>query len=35
MFEGSKVLYARKDESTGDHSKIDDILQSCCTPVMA
>lgn len=35
VFEGSKVLYARKDESTGDHSKIDDILNSCCTTVMA
>jgi hypothetical protein len=29
------LLYARKDESTGDHSKIDDILKSCCTPVAA
>lgn len=35
VFEGSKVLYARKDESTGDHSKIDDILGSCCSTVMA
>jgi len=35
VFEGSKVLYARNDESTGDHSKIDDILNSCCTTVMA
>ncbi|KAG0578059.1 hypothetical protein KC19_5G202200 [Ceratodon purpureus] len=35
VFEGSRVLYARKDESTGDHSKIDDILNSCCSTVMA
>ncbi|CAK9208083.1 unnamed protein product [Sphagnum troendelagicum] len=35
VFDGSRLLYARKDESTGDHSKIDDILKSCCTPVAA
>lgn len=35
VFEGAKVLYARKDEATGDHSNIEDILNSCCRPMMA
>ncbi|XP_058081027.1 thioredoxin-like protein AAED1, chloroplastic [Magnolia sinica] len=34
VFKGKKLLYARKDEGTGDHAPLDDILAVCCnTPV--
>ncbi|XP_068643740.1 thioredoxin-like protein AAED1, chloroplastic [Aristolochia californica] len=31
VFKGKSLLYARKDEGTGDHAPLDDILNICCT----
>ncbi|GAV69052.1 AhpC-TSA_2 domain-containing protein [Cephalotus follicularis] len=30
VFKGKQLLYARKDEGTGDHAPLDDILDICC-----
>ncbi|CAA0829082.1 Thioredoxin superfamily protein [Striga hermonthica] len=30
VFKGKQLLYARKDEGTGDHAPLDDILNICC-----
>ncbi|KAK4791247.1 hypothetical protein SAY86_031660 [Trapa natans] len=30
VFKGKELLYARKDEGTGDHAPLDDILNVCC-----
>ncbi|GAA0175243.1 hypothetical protein LIER_28461 [Lithospermum erythrorhizon] len=30
VFKGNQLLYARKDEGTGDHAPLDDILDICC-----
>ncbi|CAK9184126.1 unnamed protein product [Ilex paraguariensis] len=30
VFRGKQLLYARKDEGTGDHAALDDIFDVCC-----
>ncbi|XP_054823002.1 thioredoxin-like protein AAED1, chloroplastic [Prosopis cineraria] len=30
VFKGRQLLYARKDEGTGDHAPLDDIFEVCC-----
>ncbi|KAF8101498.1 hypothetical protein N665_0205s0088 [Sinapis alba] len=30
VFQGNKLLYGRKDEGTGDHPSLDDVLNVCC-----
>lgn len=30
VFKGKQLLYARKDEGTGDHAPLDDVLDVCC-----
>ncbi|XP_056171591.1 thioredoxin-like protein AAED1, chloroplastic isoform X2 [Syzygium oleosum] len=30
VFKGKELLYARKDEGTGDHAPLDDIFDICC-----
>ncbi|XP_071915812.1 thioredoxin-like protein AAED1, chloroplastic isoform X3 [Coffea arabica] len=30
VFRGKELLYARKDEGTGDHAPLDDIINICC-----
>ncbi|KAJ7952720.1 Thioredoxin-like protein AAED1, chloroplastic [Quillaja saponaria] len=30
VFKGNQLLYARKDEGTGDHAPLDDIFDVCC-----
>ncbi|KAL2499564.1 Thioredoxin superfamily protein [Abeliophyllum distichum] len=30
VFKGKQLLYARKDEGTGDHAPLDDIFDICC-----
>ncbi|XP_019415341.1 PREDICTED: thioredoxin-like protein AAED1, chloroplastic isoform X3 [Lupinus angustifolius] len=30
VFRGKQLLYARKDEGTGDHAPLDDIFDVCC-----
>ncbi|KAB1199168.1 hypothetical protein CJ030_MR0G027028 [Morella rubra] len=30
VFKGKQLLYARKDEGTGDHAPLDDIFDACC-----
>ncbi|KAL6636983.1 hypothetical protein ACP70R_024555 [Stipagrostis hirtigluma subsp. patula] len=30
VFKGKELLYARKDEGTGDHAPLDDVLNVCC-----
>uniref|UniRef100_A0A2N9G064 Uncharacterized protein n=1 Tax=Fagus sylvatica TaxID=28930 RepID=A0A2N9G064_FAGSY len=30
VFKGKELLYARKDEGTGDHAPLDDIFDVCC-----
>ncbi|XP_057724510.1 uncharacterized protein LOC130940313 isoform X2 [Arachis stenosperma] len=30
VFKGKELLYARKDEGTGDHAPLDDIFEVCC-----
>ncbi|KAL6012899.1 hypothetical protein ACLOJK_003388 [Asimina triloba] len=31
VFKGKQLLYARKDEGTGDHAPLDDVLAVCCS----
>uniref|UniRef100_A0A0C9RPF9 TSA: Wollemia nobilis Ref_Wollemi_Transcript_29402_1284 transcribed RNA sequence n=1 Tax=Wollemia nobilis TaxID=56998 RepID=A0A0C9RPF9_9CONI len=31
VFKGKELLYARKDEGTGDHAPLDEVLNVCCT----
>ncbi|CAA7404293.1 unnamed protein product [Spirodela intermedia] len=35
IFKGRRLLYARKDEGTGDHAPLDDILNICCAAPVA
>ncbi|RVX23356.1 hypothetical protein CK203_000730 [Vitis vinifera] len=30
VFKGKQLLYAWKDEGTGDHAPLDDIFDACC-----
>jgi peroxiredoxin len=30
VFKGKELLYARKDEGTGDHAPLDEVLDLCC-----
>ncbi|KAK8962409.1 hypothetical protein KSP40_PGU018239 [Platanthera guangdongensis] len=30
VFKGKELLYARKDEGTGDHAPLEDVLNICC-----
>lgn len=30
VFKGKQLLYARKDEGTGDHASLDEVLDICC-----
>ncbi|CAI8609393.1 unnamed protein product [Vicia faba] len=30
VFRGKELLYARKDEGTGDHAPLDDVFDVCC-----
>ncbi|XP_021274295.1 thioredoxin-like protein AAED1, chloroplastic isoform X2 [Herrania umbratica] len=30
VFKGKQLLYARKDEGTGDHAALDDVFEVCC-----
>ncbi|XP_077233896.1 thioredoxin-like protein AAED1, chloroplastic isoform X2 [Tasmannia lanceolata] len=30
VFKGKELLYARKDEGTGDHAPLDEIIDICC-----
>jgi len=30
VFKGKELLYARKDEGTGDHAPLDEVLNLCC-----
>ncbi|XP_002533575.2 thioredoxin-like protein AAED1, chloroplastic isoform X1 [Ricinus communis] len=30
VFKGKQLLYARKDEGTGDHASLDDVFDVCC-----
>ncbi|ONK76046.1 uncharacterized protein A4U43_C03F23310 [Asparagus officinalis] len=30
VFKGKQLLFARKDEGTGDHASLDEILNICC-----
>ncbi|ESQ31266.1 hypothetical protein EUTSA_v10004770mg [Eutrema salsugineum] len=35
VFRGKKLLYGRKDEGTGDHPSIDDVINVCCKATVA
>ncbi|KAK1268567.1 hypothetical protein QJS04_geneDACA022083 [Acorus gramineus] len=35
VFKGRELLYARKDEGTGDHAPLDEILDICCKAPVA
>lgn len=35
VFKGRQLLYARKDEGTGDHAPLDEILDICCKSPVA
>lgn len=35
VFKGKQLLYARKDEGTGDHAPLDEILDICCKAPVA
>ncbi|KAJ0967708.1 hypothetical protein J5N97_024625 [Dioscorea zingiberensis] len=35
VFKGKQLLYARKDEGTGDHAPLDEILNICCKTSVA
>ncbi|EOX91758.1 Thioredoxin superfamily protein, putative isoform 2 [Theobroma cacao] len=35
VFKGKELLYARKDEGTGDHASLDDIFDICCKSPVA
>jgi len=30
VFKGKELLYARKDEGTGDHASLDEVIDICC-----
>lgn len=30
VFKGKQLVYARKDEGTGDHAPLDDVFDVCC-----
>lgn len=30
VFKGNKLVYAHKDEGTGDHAPLDNIFDICC-----
>ncbi|KAK9112144.1 hypothetical protein Scep_019663 [Stephania cephalantha] len=31
VFKGNKLLYSRKDEGTGDHAPLDEVINICCS----
>ncbi|KAJ3672810.1 hypothetical protein LUZ60_006184 [Juncus effusus] len=33
VFKGKELIYARKDEGTGDHAPLNDVLNICCNKV--
>ncbi|KAL2962606.1 hypothetical protein AAZX31_17G153500 [Glycine max] len=35
VFRGKQLLYARKDEGTGDHAPLDDVFDVCCKAPVA
>lgn len=35
IFKGTQLLYARKDEGTGDHASLDDVLEKCCSAAVS
>lgn len=35
VFKGKQLLYARKDEGTGDHAPLDDVFNVCCNVPVA
>ncbi|XP_010463664.1 PREDICTED: thioredoxin-like protein AAED1, chloroplastic [Camelina sativa] len=35
VFRGKKLLYGRKDEGTGDHPSLDDVINICCKTAVA
>ncbi|XP_006280916.2 thioredoxin-like protein AAED1, chloroplastic [Capsella rubella] len=35
VFRGKKLLYGRKDEGTGDHPSLDDVISVCCKTAVA
>ncbi|CAJ2635239.1 unnamed protein product [Trifolium pratense] len=35
VFRGKELLYARKDEGTGDHAPLDDVFDVCCKAPVA
>lgn len=35
VFKGKQLLYARKDEGTGDHAPLNEILDICCNVAVA
>ncbi|XP_010679673.2 thioredoxin-like protein AAED1, chloroplastic [Beta vulgaris subsp. vulgaris] len=35
VFKGKQLLYARKDEGTGDHAPLDDVFNVCCNVSVA
>jgi len=35
VFRGKKLLYGRKDEGTGDHPSLDDVINVCCKATVA
>lgn len=35
IFKGTQLLYARKDEGTGDHASLDDVLKICCSAAVS
>lgn len=35
VFKGKQLLYARKDEGTGDHAPLDDVFDICCKAPVA
>ena len=34
VFKGKQLVFARKDEGTGDHASLDDVLNVCCSPAL-
>lgn len=35
IFRGTQLLFSRKDEGTGDHASLDDVLSICCPATVA
>ncbi|KAI5076709.1 hypothetical protein GOP47_0008774 [Adiantum capillus-veneris] len=35
IFKGTQLLYSRKDEGTGDHASLDDVLSICCSSAVS